>query len=173
MVKITPYARDIIHVSYNEALNILLTLNAMGIPGRLIPGFLADQFLGPANTYISFVLISGILIYCWTAATSLNGVWTFAIFYGFFAAGVQSLLAPSLASISPDLSKMGVRLGMVFTIVSVGAFIGPPLAGVLIENDDGRYLYAQLCGGSVMLCGAFFISASRVAQTGWRLRVKC
>lgn len=147
-------------------------MNAVGVPGRLVPAILADRWLGPVNTLILFVSCSGILVYCWAAVHAISGLWVFVVIYGFFGAGVQSLFPPALGSLTSDLSKLGIRIGMVFSIISVGCLAGPPIAGALIQADDGGYLYAQMFGGSVMLCGTALLIGGRISRTGLHLRRK-
>lgn len=113
--------------------------------------------------------VSGILIYVWAAVDSLGGTWAFAVVYGFFGAGIQSMFPPALASAQSDTSKIGVRMGMIFSVMSIGCLCGSPIAGALINVDGGRYLYAQMFGGSVMICGALVLLIPRVLSVGWSL----
>jgi MFS family permease len=85
---------------------------------------------------------------------SVDGLIAFAVIYGFFGGGVQSLFPAALSSLTKDLSKAGVRIGMVFSIVGIASLIGPPIAGALIQKREGGYLYAQLFGGVSMMLGA-------------------
>lgn len=113
---------------------------------------------------------AGLLIYCWAAVNTLNGQLAFVIVYGYFAAGVQSLFPATLSSLTTDLKKMGVRVGMVFSIISIACLTGPPLAGALIRRKGGDYLYAQIFGGTVVMCGSLFLIAARVAKTGFQFK---
>lgn len=61
----------------------------------------------------------------------------FTIFYGFFGAGVQSLLQAALASLNTDLKKTGVRIGMGFSVVGVASLTGSPIGGALVEKGEG------------------------------------
>ena len=45
-------------------------MNGVGVIGRLVPAYLADHYFGPLNTLVPFVLVSGLLIYCWAAVVS-------------------------------------------------------------------------------------------------------
>lgn len=164
---ITPFAQTIIHASSPTSLDLLLVTNAMGIPGRVAPAWIADRFLGPLNTLIVIVALSGILTYGWAAVDSLPGTWTFAVLYGFFGAGIQSMFPPALADSRKEMQGIGVRMGMVFSVMSVGSLCGPPVAGALVERDGGRYLFAQVFGGSVMVCGALVLVVPRVLSVGW------
>ena len=147
-------------------------MNAVGMPGRLICGLTADRLLGPINTLAPVALISGILLYCWAAVNTLGSLLTFCIIYGFFAAGIQSLFPAACASLTSDLSKMGVRTGMCFTVVSIACLTGPPVAGALIQKDQGGFLFAQIFGGSAFVGGSLTLLAARTAKVGFGARTR-
>ena len=162
------FGRDILHVSQTDSINLLLIMNGVGFFGRIIPGFIADRYTGPLNTIIPFAAISGLLLYCWTAVSSQTGLVLFGIFYGIFAAGIQSLFPATLASLTTDIKKTGVRIGMCFSVISFACLTGPPLAGALIQRDGGRYLYAQMFAGSSMVAGCLTLVSARVAKSRWK-----
>lgn len=164
--KVATFAEDVIGMSTSGSLSLLLVLNAVGTPGRIVPAILADKWLGPVNTLILFVICSGVLIYCWAAVHSIAGIWAFVLFYGFFGAGVQGLFPPALGSLTPDLNKLGIRIGMVFSVISLGCLIGAPIAGALITADNGAYLHAQMFGGTIMVAGASLLVGGRLVRTG-------
>lgn len=83
----------------------------------------------------------------------------------------QGMLPPSLGSLTKDLSKMGVRFGMVFSICAFALLIGQPLAGALIEANGGGYLYAQMYAGACMMMGVIFMVTARTRIVGWNLKV--
>lgn len=162
------YGRDILGISQTEAINNLLILNGVGIFGRLIPAYLSDRYFGPLNTLVPFAFVSGLLLYCWTAVTSKSGLVGFAVIYGLFASGIQALFPATLASLTTDLKKAGVLMGMIFSVVSFACLTGPPLAGALIQRRNGSYLYAQMFAGSVMMGGCITLVACRVSKSGWK-----
>ncbi|EFE42960.1 hypothetical protein TRV_02325 [Trichophyton verrucosum HKI 0517] len=143
---ISTFSHDIIGISPSTSLTILLITNAVGIPGRAIPAFVADRYTGPLSMYIPMSLAAGISLYAWSAVRDLSGLVVFSVMYGLLAAACQGLFIASCSSLTVDLSKMGTRTGMVFTIVSFATLTGPPLAGMLIEKRNGDYLYAQIFG---------------------------
>lgn len=161
-----PFGRDILHVSEYTSFSLLMIMNGVGLPGRLIPAFLSDRFTGPVNMFIPISAAAGILLYCWIAVHSLGGLYAFVAVYGFFGGGVQSLFPASLPSLTSDLSKVGVRIGMVFSIVSIASLTGPPIAGALIDTDGGQYLGAQLFGGSSMILGTTLIITAKYFKSG-------
>ena len=142
-------------------------MNAIGISGRLVCGLTADKLFGPVNTLIPVTLCAAILLYTWISVSSLNGLFAFCIVYGFFAAGVQSLFPAACASLSStDMSKVGIRTGMCFSLVSVACLTGPPIAGALVQRREGDFLFAQVFGGTALV-GVLLRSLLR----GWRVRV--
>ena len=161
------FGRNIIGISYEESINLLLIMNGIGIPGRLLPNWFADRAFGPLNTITPFAFVSGSLFYAWSGVHSRGGVYAFACVYGLASAGIQSLFPATLTSLTTDIKKTGVRLGMGFTIVSFACLTGPPLAGALIQRDDGQYLYAQMWAGTTMVSGACLLVAARIAKTGF------
>jgi len=116
--------------------------------------------------------MSGILLYCWIAVKSFGGIIAFSVIYGTIAAGVQGMFPAALSSLTTDLIKMGVRVGMVLSIVAFACLAGPPLAGALIERGGGSYLYAQIWGGTSMIVGALVVTMARIAGTGWEWKKK-
>ena len=149
-----------------------MIMNGAGTPMRLLPNWVADRYTGPVNSMAPFLLITGLLLYCWAAVSSTASLYVFAAMYGLFAAGFQSLFPAALTSLTTDLSRAGVRMGMVFSLVGFAILTGTPLAGALIQRDNGRYLYAQMFAGSLLTASFVFIVAARIAITGWKLRVK-
>jgi len=154
----------VIHESSSESLVLLMVLNAVGVPGRLIPALLADVYFGPFNTLLPFVFCASIMLYSWLAVSNLGGFTAFVILYGLCSNAVQTLFPSTLSSLTKDLTKMGVRVGMVFTIGSIACLTGPPIAGALIARADGSYRFAQIFGGTTVMLGAVTLLAARLVQ---------
>ena len=144
-------------------------MNALGLPGRLLCGLISDWALGPINMFTIVCFISGVLLYCWSAVSSLGGLFAFCVIYGIIASGVQSLFPAATASLTTDLQKMGVRTGMCFSVVSIACLTGPPIAGALVEQENGRFLYAQIFGGSAFMAGILALIGAKVAKNGTKI----
>lgn len=144
-----------------------MIMNGVGLPGRLIPAYLSDRFTGPVNMFIPVSAAAGLLLYCWIAVHSLDGLIGFVVVYGFFGGGVQSLFPSALPSLTTDLGKVGVRIGMIFSIVSIASLTGPPIAGALIDAKGGQYLGAQLFGGTSMILGTLFLITAKYFKSGF------
>jgi MFS family permease len=161
---IASYCRNIVGMPFTDSLNLLLVLNGMGAIGRIVLNHIGDR-VGPLTMYVPVALISSICVLSWMAAVTVPGVYVWAVFYGVAAGGIQSLFPAGLSSLTTDLRKAGVRMGMVFTIQSFAVLSGPPIAGALIGAMDGQYHGAQGFAGAVLFLGTFFIAAARMAKT--------
>lgn len=142
------FARNIIGLPYGQSVNLILVLNGVGFLGRLLPNWLADRYTGPINQLIPITFASSTIMFTMVAVSSSTGLYIWACFYGMVGAAIQSLFPAVLSSLTTDLRKAGVRMGMVFTIVSFAVLTGPPIEGALINADGGRYLGAQLFAAS-------------------------
>ncbi|KAI0920318.1 hypothetical protein AcW1_002092 [Taiwanofungus camphoratus] len=146
-------------------------LNAGSIFGRIIPNFLADK-TGPLNMLIPCSVISAVLAFCWIAIHDVGGLAVFAVFYGFFSGTFVSLPPSTVASLSPDLKKVGSRMGMSFAFAGVGLLIGNPIAGAILNLNTGHFVRAQVFCGVVVAAGAGAMILARVSKVGLALAVK-
>ncbi|KAF2742052.1 MFS general substrate transporter, partial [Sporormia fimetaria CBS 119925] len=164
------YALDVVGVSYSTSVNILMLMNGVGVLGRIVPGFIADQYFGGMNVMIPFVFASAIVLYCWTAVKSTVGLYIFAAVYGFASAGFQGLFPSNLGSLTKDLSKVGTRSGMGFSFAGVAVLVGPPVAGALVQNRG--YVAAQVWAASMIALGGVVLVLARLKLTGLVVRVR-
>lgn len=160
---------------YKESLDLLLLLNVIGAPGRLIPNFLADRF-GVLNVLVPASCAAFVLIYAWSGVSSQGGLWAWTAFYGFAGGSIQGLFPAGLSSLTDDPTKQGTRIGMVFTIVSFAALTGAPIGGALVQAMGGRYIAAQAFAGSCCVLGLILITSARMAKArkrgqGWMVRI--
>jgi MFS family permease len=165
------FGRSELGLTYSDSTNLIIVTNGAGIVGRLIPAYLADLKFGPLNTIIPLTLCASLMMFCWAAVHSTAGLYVFAVLYGIFSNGVQGLWPSTLSSLTPDLSKTGVRIGMGFTIVSFACLTGPPLGGALIARANG-YIGAQIWGGLSFFLGALILVAARLMKTGSIVKAK-
>jgi MFS family permease len=171
--QVKTFSHDILQAPPSTSFSLLIVINAVGIPGRLIPALISDRLIGPLSTFIPVVAGASILFYSWIAVDSITTLFIFAGIYGFFGGGIQSLFPTASSSLTHDLQKRGVRMGMMFSIVSFATLTGPPLAGALIQKNNGDYLYAQIFGGSALCAGMFMLMVARFVCTGkeWKQKL--
>ena len=170
--KINAYARNVIHFSTTDSVQLLLITNGMSIPSRPVVGFLADRVLGPINTYILATMFLGCMVFAWTGVETRAGMYVFSVFFGLANGAAQGVFVGSLASLTKDARKMGTRFGMVCTIVAFATLAGPPTAGAIIDRSGGKYLWAQIWAGLAIVLGSLTIAAARIAATGFKFKVK-
>ncbi|ODM16435.1 hypothetical protein SI65_07942 [Aspergillus cristatus] len=157
----TTFGKEIIGISENNSLTLLMILNAVGVPGRIVPSLLADNYFGTFNTLLPFVCAVSALLYGWIGVHSTGGFYGFVVIYGICANAVQTLFPSALSQLTTDLSKVASRVGMVFTVGSFACLTGPPIAGALISKKGGDYLWAQLFGGTSVILGFVLLSVAR------------
>ncbi|KAI6246983.1 MFS transporter [Erysiphe necator] len=162
---ISLYASTILKLSSKDSSNLLMVLNGIGLIGRIAPNFLADFYAGSLNVLIIVCILSGIMNFCWVAVSDRTGLYSWAVFYGIVSAAVQSLYPAALSNLTKDMSKSGTRTGMVLTFISLTALTGAPIAGELIERQNGKYMYAQVFSGLSLMIGSGFLIASRMMES--------
>lgn len=169
------YAITTFHVPGSRASLLLILLSATNLLGRVLPGYLSDAVTGPLNLLIPAAVFSALTTFVWIRVTDLSGLYIIAAFYGFFSAGVQALYSPALHAFNAGAPEtMGVKSGVVFTVVGVACLTGAPVAGALVGGggggDGGDYLGAQVFSGVSMLAAAGFLTWSRWMKVGWTMR---
>ncbi|KAG6012334.1 hypothetical protein E4U43_007842 [Claviceps pusilla] len=166
------YAVEELNLSQSAAVNLIITINACGIPIRAPCGYLADRYIGPLNCLIPWVALCAILMFCWASLNSVGGLYAFAVLYGLASAAAMGLFAGTVPSLTKDLDKIGTRVGMVLTLMSLGPLTGPPVAGALIRGSRGSYLAAQIWAGVALLVATVALLWARVLRAGLSLRAK-
>jgi predicted MFS family arabinose efflux permease len=140
-------------MTLDETIPILMVLNGVGVPGRLIPMYMADRYFRPIHVGLPINLVTALLLFVWISIKTTTSMYIFAAVYGLFAAALQGLFPATMADLTIDPKKTGTRLGMGFAISSFGVLIGSPVGGALIEHNNGDYLYAQVFAGSCVVLG--------------------
>ncbi|CAG8225177.1 unnamed protein product [Penicillium olsonii] len=154
------------HAGFNasDSLLLLILMNGVGIPSRIVSAFVADRWLGAVRTCIAVSIPCGIAILGWIGVHDHTGMFVWAAVYGLMVNSAQSQLPAALAYFgSKDPERSGTRVGMITTINSIPLLTGPYIAGRLIDLRGGDYLYAQLFGGICILTGALFVVGSHLS----------
>lgn len=160
---VSAFARQISDpFTFSASLDLLLVVNGVGVVGRLVPNLVADR-IGAVNTLAPLCAIVSLLAFCWMAIDTKPSLYAWAVLYGLFAAGIQSLFPAALSFLTTDLRKTGVRMGMVFTIVSFASLTGPPIGGAIIDATGG-YAGAQAFAGSSIAVGAVLVTLSKMVR---------
>lgn len=153
---------------------VLLTIfNALGLAGRLVPGFLSDK-VGPLNIMIIMLTCMSLsMLLLWVPfGHNLNVLFAFAAIAGFFTSSVFSLTSVCLASIT-RVDQFGARYGLLYFFVSFIDLFGIPLGSVVIgKGTNHEYdMFALLCG-FISLTGTILWIASRYCIVGFTFNVR-
>jgi len=161
---IPTFSQDVLGISQNFSLYILVMGIAASFFGRLSAGLIAHH-LGPLLTWFFCALVSGVLSLVWIAVSTQGGLIAFSVLWGFCSAGLVTLPATVFPSLCPDSSRLGTRTGMSWGISSFASLIGSPIAGALLKNrgegtrrDKSEFLGPQLWAGCCLLAGACIIA---------------
>lgn len=166
-LQIVSYGQFSLHLSNSSATNLLILMNVANLPGRFLPALISDACIGPLNTIIPSTFLAAMLIFLWIGASTHTALLIVACLYGFAAAGLQSLYNATIYGFCPDVSKLGIRMAMVFAVIGVACLTGSPIGGALIKAGEGSYLYAQLFAGCSISLGAALMLVARWVKEGW------
>lgn len=161
----TIYGSRIVGLSENTAFYLLPILNAASAFGRIIPGLLADKF-GSLNLIVPCAFSAAILIFAWLAISNTGGFVVFCILYGFFSGAIVSLPPTIVARLSPDLQRVGTRMGMCFTFAGFGLLIGNPIAGAILNVPEGKFGGAESFSAAMVMAGAILFSLTWFLKPG-------
>ncbi|KAI8407577.1 hypothetical protein FOFC_13016 [Fusarium oxysporum] len=92
------YTTDKLSGSASDSFLILIVINAVGIPGRMISAFLADRLFGAIPVFIPTIFSASLCLYLWSQVSSLTGMFIWVSVFGYFGAAIQSLFPSCYAS---------------------------------------------------------------------------
>lgn len=156
---------------YTESLNLVMIINGVGFPFRIIPGYVGDRYIGPLNMFSMATFFASITLFCWLGVSSISSYYVFIAFYGMFAAAFQSLFSTCIMALSHDIAKTGTRLGMAMTVIGFSALVGGPLSGAILKASS--YETTVCWAGASSFAGWGLCTAARIWKYGWVVRKKC
>ncbi|KAF2845637.1 MFS general substrate transporter [Plenodomus tracheiphilus IPT5] len=146
---------------------LMALLNAGAIPGRALPGYVADRF-GAFNTMSATSFICSIFIFAlWlTAGSSEIAITAFAVLFGFWSGAAISLTPVCVASVC-KIEDYGKRNGTTFSLASFATLIGVPIAGAIVQANEGEYVGLIVFAGASYLAACAAFVATRIVAGGW------
>ncbi|KAG5715111.1 putative transporter MCH4 [Termitomyces sp. T112] len=158
---IVEYAQHL-SISSQKAFYVLAVLNAGGVFGRIAPAYLSDS-LGRFNLLTPSAFFSGLsCLVFWIFTRNLTGLMVFAAVYGFFSGAFISVMTPCVAQIS-DISQIGIRMGVLYSVISFPSLGGGPAAGALLARGHGSFDGMIFFSGSTVVAGSLFIFLSKLS----------
>lgn len=141
---------------------LIAIVNATSTIGRIVPGILADKY-GNLNTFSIGGIITGIIVFCMTFATSNGGLIAYAAFFGLGSGTIMSGAAASLSRCADDPSEVGTYMGMGMAVAGVGALIGPPINGAIVQATGG-YFAVCMFSGAITVAGGIFAFTIKITD---------
>ncbi|EPQ31805.1 uncharacterized protein PFL1_00004 [Pseudozyma flocculosa PF-1] len=165
-------------VSTDVAFYSVTALNGGSLLGRLFSAGLCDRF-GKFNTLLASSLASTLLCLAfWLPLGATSGLnasqavattMSFAVLFGFGNGAFFSASLPALASFTP-LTHLGLRAGMLYTVLTIPALVGTPISGAFLsEVDDAHFVNLIIWSSLTQLVGflAFAVARYRISPRLW------
>lgn len=86
---INTYATSIVGLSPEKAVNLLVVINAVGIPVRPLLGLVADRYFGSLPTLIVSTTFLAIMLFVWISIHSVSSLYAYSVFYGLATGATQ------------------------------------------------------------------------------------
>jgi MFS family permease len=157
---------------------LLPVLNAVSIIGRVLPAFLADRW-GKFNVCIIMAMFTALMVLVlWVPVTasleaghvSVNALFAVAALYGLGSGTYVALLTAIIAQLTKDMRTMGTRIGAHYVVISFATLISNPIAGAILDSQNGSYVGLACFTGASQIVGVAFICWSRISFGGASLK---
>ncbi|TPX63834.1 hypothetical protein CcCBS67573_g08572 [Chytriomyces confervae] len=151
------YAVTMLQIDNTAASYLLTAYNGSTIFGRISIGFIADLFVGRVNSLIGVIFLHAFSTLIWVFAYNLPVLYTFSVING-FVTGAYWVMFPVVVAEMFGVSKLGGMVGILYTMNSFGALLGPSIAGAFRDNV-GYVAVILFCGGLTLASGVFALLA--------------
>ena len=142
MVHIVPHATDL-GIPPASAAKILSVLGGLAVLGRLILGSAADK-MGPRQIFIIGFILLSVALFSLIPVTGLWMLYLLIAVFGFGQGGMGASESPLIASVF-GLRSHGVIFGVLGFFLTIGAAIGPFMAGYIFDNAGSYNLAFAFC----------------------------
>jgi MFS family permease len=148
MVHVVIHAIDL-GIAPASAANILAIYGVVSIASVNIMGMSGDRFGNRPTFAISFLLMAISFIWLLVANETWE-LYLFAVILGLAYGGIQVLFSPLVADLF-GLKAHGVILGTAALVGSVGAALGPLLAGYMFDETGSYSLTFIICAALAII----------------------
>ena len=146
----------------DQTFNIVIIMNAVGIPARVTASLLADRFGIVKELFMGALASAAIIFFSWQSVHVFGGMYALSASLGLVVGTIQTLFLAVSSSLAKDEDTKGVRIGVLCTVTSFSALTGPPLGGAIIRFDHDQYMPAQVWAGASMLVAFLVLFGERV-----------
>jgi MFS family permease len=142
MVHIVPYALET-GISLNTASELIAVIGGASILSKLIIGAISDRIGVRLSLAYNFILLLADLL--WLQVT--GSLWTLRVFafaFGFAYGGIMTLQSVLSAELF-GLNSLGLILGSVSFLYTIGSAVGPLLSGYLFDVTSSYSIAFLVC----------------------------
>jgi len=132
-----------------SAASVVTTFAAVGITARILLGVAVDR-IGGKRILVATCLLISIALFGLAATRTIWSLYLFAAIFGFGFGGFVSVMSPLAAQLF-GLTSHGSILGVATFVATIGAGVGPLVAGAIFDVTDS-YSLAFLGSGVLCLC---------------------
>ncbi|KIO16962.1 hypothetical protein M407DRAFT_33392 [Tulasnella calospora MUT 4182] len=154
------------HLSRDFSFDLVSIINAASLIGRVGGGLCSDRF-GVINILAGFSCVGALSTFVWPTVKSKGGLVALSIAYGAGSGPLVGLLAAPVAHLG-DTVDVGRRTGMMFTIVSIGSLIGPPISGAIYAANGGFMEVGIYAGCTIVVYVVILMLVKKSAIGTWR-----
>jgi MFS family permease len=154
LVHIVPYALQMGSPALSAA-GLVSVIGVGSVAGRLLLGGVADR-LGPVNALRLSMAILLLSYLIWLVAPGYAALASFALVLGLGYGGWVAL-TPSVMAALFGPQGLGGSVGTLYTSAGIGALLGPPFAGFLVDVTGG---YRPAIATAIVLAAASVLLAA-------------
>jgi OFA family oxalate/formate antiporter-like MFS transporter len=158
----SPIGQEKIGLSASMAALAVSFLGIANSGGRIVWGTVSDK-IGSYNTLLLMFVVNavclGVLSLSSTFITFLVGTCGIAMSFGGFLG-----IMPSVCVDNFGTRHFGINYGILFTAFGVAAFVGPRLASMIKEINNGNYTVAFIVVAVINIIGMLMAVVSKNAQ---------
>lgn len=154
-------------ISFALATASLVFLQVGGVLGRALWGWINDKWMGRDRSKIIGIigLLSGCLLLIMIALPvhfSLIGVYILVFLLGVTTQGWNGIFVVMISEVAPK-QYIGLASGVGLSVVYLGAIIGTPLSGKIIDLQQNYTFMWGICAGVILTVGlSLFIKPIKI-----------
>ncbi|KAL6942201.1 hypothetical protein ACO0QE_003367 [Hanseniaspora vineae] len=129
-------------LSLTDSYNMITVINALGIPGRWIPGYLSDRIGRYNMAMATLILLSIVTLVGWLpfGNQGKTAMYVISACFGFSSGSIFSLLPVCCGQISKT-KDFGKRYSTMYFMVSFGTLVSIPISGAIIGSPKSYANY--------------------------------
>lgn len=147
----SPMAQEILNITPVDAAAVVSILAVAMTLGKIAWGVISDK-IGRYPVIILLTVLGGTGMATMTAISSYVPFICVTVVIGFCYGGFLSVMAPLTADLFGQ-KNLPINYGLMFLTVAIAAYVGPTLASVVVEANNGSYTQAFIIAALLNLVG--------------------